>query len=371
LVEEYDAIAAAIRSALRKFAPSHLTRVVPVLSEAVAVAIEIKPDLVIIDLDPPQLRTIESLQRMSSECGDARVLAIASNLPKALAAEGSGPDAIHFIDKPFELAHFGAAVQTLMGPWMKATSGDSRGRLRDLNLRDLITVECVSGASAVLEVQSAQQRSGEIHFHHGKICHAVMGNLGGVDALEEILRWRGVRIRESGRPRIAPRTIERPWQEVFVEALGKIKPTIEEQTALAGRKTVTEKEGKTIVVIDDAGMLLLFVDEVLANSDPTFRIVTAITGSEGLLRVREINPDLVLLDYSLPDLRGDELCARLLRDEATANIPVVMMSGHVPEMMAAADRYSNVVATIIKPFNASALISLVQRMLACGPLSPG
>lgn len=46
------------------------------------------------------------------------------------------------------------------------------------------------------------------------------------------------------------------------------------------------------------------------------------------------------------------------------------MSGHVPEMMATAERQSNVVATIIKPFNASALISLVRRMLTCGPLAP-
>ena len=81
-------------------------------------------------------------------------------------------------------------------------------------------------------------------------------------------------------------------------------------------------------------------------------------------------PDLVLLDYSLPDLRGDQICERLLQNEATARIPVVMMSGHVPEMMATAERCPNVVATIAKPFMSEALIQLVQETLALGAL-PG
>ncbi len=77
-------------------------------------------------------------------------------------------------------------------------------------------------------------------------------------------------------------------------------------------------------------------------------------------------PDLVLLDYSLPDLRGDQICERLLQNKATARIPVVMMSGHVPEMMATAERCPNVVATIAKPFMSEALVQLVHETLAKG-----
>jgi CheY-like chemotaxis protein len=77
---------------------------------------------------------------------------------------------------------------------------------------------------------------------------------------------------------------------------------------------------------------------------------------------------LVLLDYSLPDLRGDQICECLLQNEATARIPVVMMSGHVPEMMATAERYPNVVATIAKPFMSEALVQLVHETLAKGRL---
>ena len=53
LIEEYDALAAAITSALKKFAPKHRTRVVESLGEAEAAAAEIRPQLFIIDFDPP------------------------------------------------------------------------------------------------------------------------------------------------------------------------------------------------------------------------------------------------------------------------------------------------------------------------------
>ncbi|MDP9004955.1 MAG: response regulator, partial [Verrucomicrobiota bacterium] len=148
LIEEYDALASAITSALKKFAPKHRTRVVESIGDAEAAAKEIRPQLFVIDFDPPQANAIEFLQRMSTAHPEARVLAIASGLAPELASERYGKNAIHFIEKPFELADFGAAVQALLGPWTETRSGDSRGTLRDLNLRDFIPLEGVSGANA-------------------------------------------------------------------------------------------------------------------------------------------------------------------------------------------------------------------------------
>jgi CheY-like chemotaxis protein len=130
----------------------------------------------------------------------------------------------------------------------------------------------------------------------------------------------------------------------------------------------TVKIGKKIVVIDDTEMLLIFVEDTLATADPNLQIVTAFTGSEGLRRTEVILPDLVLLDYSLPDLRGDQVCERLLQNELTARVPVVMMSGHVAEMEATARKYRNVVATIEKPFRSEALVTVVRETLTKGPL---
>ncbi|MEY2490098.1 MAG: hypothetical protein QOC70_2040 [Verrucomicrobiota bacterium] len=377
LIEEYDALAAAITSALKKFAPQHRTRVVESLSEAEAAAAETQPQLLIIDFDPPHAKAVEFLNRIRPAHPGARVLAIASGTSPQFVSERYGPNAIQFVEKPFELADFGAAVQALLGPWTEARSGDSRGTLRDLNLRDLVPLECVSGATAVLQVEAAGERTGEIHFFDGHICHASGAGLSGVDALDEIMRWKDARGTEIERPVDGPRTIQGPWLHVFLEALRKAKSSVEEPTipspsapSLEEPKPVKikPKSGKRIVVIDDTEMLLIFVEDSLLLADPSLEIVTAFTGGEGARRAEVMIPDLVLLDYSLPDLRGDQICERLLQNEATARIPVVMMSGHVPEMMATAERCPNVVATIAKPFMSEALVKLVNEMLAKGPL---
>jgi DNA-binding response OmpR family regulator len=378
LIEEYDALAAAITSALKKFAPRHQTRVVESLSDAETAAAEAPPQLFVIDFDPPHPNAIEFLNRIGPSHPDARVLVIASGTSAEFASERYGPNAIQFIEKPFELADFGAAVQALLGPWTEARSGDSRGTLRDLNLRDLVPLECVSGVTAVLKVEAPGGRAGEIHFFDGHICHASASGVSGIDALFEILRWKNARGAETESAVDGPRTIHGPWLHVFLEALRQAKPSATEEPkipsplvpSLAQPKPVKipPKSGKKIVVIDDTEMLLIFVEDILSIADPSLQIVTTFTASEGVRRAEVMIPDLVLLDYSMPDLRGDQICERLLQNEATARIPVVMMSGHVPEMLATAERCSNVVATIAKPFMSEELVQLVKEMLTKGPL---
>src|SRR5256885_17183705 len=110
-------------------------------------------------------------------------------------------------------------------------------------------------------------------------------------------------------------------------------------------------------------MLLIFVEDILSTALPELQITTALSATEGLHEIEQRIPDLVLLDYSLPDFNGDELCERLLKNERTAHVPVLLMSGHVPEMNATAARLPNVVAKIEKPFLSEALVDLVQRTL--------
>jgi hypothetical protein len=55
-----------------------------------------------------------------------------------------------------------------------------------------------------------------------------------------------------------------------------------------------------------------------------------------------------------------------LENEKTADVPVLMMSGHVAQMNSTAARFPNVVATIEKPFLSEALVDLVRRTLASG-----
>ncbi len=368
LLEEYDALAAAISSALKKFAPKHKTSVARSLAEAEKLAAETRPELFVIDADPPWAGITEFLWDMRTAHPAARVLVIGAGIPEEIASERGSFGALQFINKPFELAALGAAVQAVLGPWRE--SDVPRGSLSVLNPIDILLLHCAAGTTAIVDIEAGAKRSGKIHIAEGQISHAEAGRLAGRDALIEILTWTEARVSEPN-PSVSPRrTIHRDWVTIFIEALRENK--IAEPAAIAATEKAPParsrvKTGKKIVVVDDTEMLLIFVADVLATADPELQITTALSGTEGLSQIEQINPDLVLLDYSLPDLNGDEVCRRLLENEKTAHVPVLMMSGHVAAMTAVAGELGNIVATIEKPFLSDALVQLVQQTLAGEP----
>lgn len=365
LLEEYQPIAVALRVALQRAAPEmDDLRVFPSLSETEAAISQRGADLVIIDVDPPHRGTVDFFNKVKETLPATKALIIApQNVPEVGAATG-GMRAFHFIKKPFELWKFAAVVKRLL-----PASGFDTGTLRNLTLLDLILLQAGSGSTTVLLVEAPDGRRGEIHFAEGRICHAVLLGETGIDALHEMLRWSAVRYGEMDRPLDAPRTIKGDWKRVLLperraahisEALGQ-----DAQTATAPEpKPAAGQPRKKLVIIDDTEMLLIFLKEILATSNPPLEILTAKSGLEGADLIARVKPDLVLLDYSLPDINGSEVCRRLLDDESVANVPIIMMSGHEAEMGAAFENCENVIATIAKPFLSESLLELVERTVS-------
>lgn len=369
LIEEYDALAAAFGSALKKFAPGHRLHRAKSLAEAEKLAKTSNPELFVIDFDPAYPGLTEFLQKMRGAHPDARVLVVAAGVSPEIAADRRRHGALQFMEKPFELSEFGAAVQALLGPWKESENG--RGTLSELNLGDIVLLQCVGGRTVAIEAKkSGNGLSGQVHVKDGQLRHVEAGKRTGADALEEMLAWPEAKMRETDQPLARKRTIEGPWLPTFLKASHQVQAEKQAHVVPSKKAAPAEpppKTGKKIVVIDDTEMLLIFVEDVLSTDDPELRITTALNGTTGIKEVERISPDLVLLDYSLPDFNGDEVCRRLLQNKHTANIPVLMMSGHVAEMSQTAAVFDNVVATIEKPFLSDALIALVKKTLAEGP----
>lgn len=365
LLEEYDALAAAIGSALKKFAPHHAVSVARSLADAEKLASETNPELFVLDVDPPWTGLTDFLERMRTALPNARALVIGTPIPAEIAAERGLFGALQFIEKPFELAKFGASVQALLGPWRESESTGPRGTLRSFGAADVVLIHCAATATVIVDVSANAKDFGEIHFVRGELVHAETRKLTGADALREILSWTDARMREAKESPSAKRTIPRGWSDVLVEVLRATKPTEPVRISPADEPPAKRsvKSGKKIVIVDDTEMLLIFAEDILTTGDPELQITTAASGGDGVKKIEAILPDLVLLDYSLPDFNGDEVCARLLQNERTANIPILMMSGHVLEMNSTAARFENVVATIEKPFLSDALVDLVRKTL--------
>jgi len=339
-------------------------------AEAETAAAAMCPELFVLDLDPPPSGEIEFLNKLKAQYPGARVLVIAAGTSRELRAERGTAGAIQFIEKPFDLAEFGAAVQALLGPWAVPPTSRLRGTLRNLHVVDIVELKCLAGSTAVVRIEAAGDRSGEIHFQKGQICHAVADAIVGRAALEEIVRWPDARLSEAELPTESPRTIDGDWQLVLLQVVRKLDQNSRRNPlgAAPPSRPAAAKTGKKILVIDDTEMLLIFVADVLATADQNFQILKAPSGAKGLRLAMSERPDLLLLDYSLTDMTGDKVCRALLENPLTARIPVLMMSGHLTELAKTAEDYENVVAALPKPFLSGGLINAVEKVLAAGPL---
>ena len=124
-----------------------------------------------------------------------------------------------------------------------------------------------------------------------------------------------------------------------------------------------------VLVIDDSLMMLKFVGEILTGAN--YEVATAGTAQEGLQATRQQKPDLILLDYLLPDLRGDELSKQLSSDASMADVPVVFMSGFGGDLENAQDRSENVLGILNKPFTTDSLLRTVEENLLKVPGQEG
>ena len=64
-------------------------------------------------------------------------------------------------------------------------------------------------------------------------------------------------------------------------------------------------------------------------------------------------PALILLDYFLPDMKGDEVCRKLVADPTTSNIAVAYMSGFGTDLQPNQSEIPNVIGALSKPFTST------------------
>jgi len=81
---------------------------------------------------------------------------------------------------------------------------------------------------------------------------------------------------------------------------------------------------KTILIIEDDKFLRELIIQKLLKED--FEVSEAIDGEEGIKKIKEEKPDLILLDLILPGIDGFEVLSRMKEDPVLASIPVIILS---------------------------------------------
>jgi DNA-binding response OmpR family regulator len=118
---------------------------------------------------------------------------------------------------------------------------------------------------------------------------------------------------------------------------------------------------KVLVVDDDAEIVELIV-EVLER-DGRFELKTASSGYEAGMATERFRPDLILLDYMLPDVNGNVVCQTIRRNPEFENIKIVIVSGVVKEDEIAQLLKSGAEDFIRKPFNITELTDKITAVL--------
>lgn len=127
---------------------------------------------------------------------------------------------------------------------------------------------------------------------------------------------------------------------------------------MLGRVTVAESPLRVLVVDDEPALAALVADEL---SDEGYEVGLAPDAATAwLVLMAEPGPDLVVLDWSLPDLDGPDLCQRM-RDNGL-KIPVLMLTGHddVGDRVRALD--AGVDDYLVKPFAIEELLARLRAL---------
>lgn len=81
---------------------------------------------------------------------------------------------------------------------------------------------------------------------------------------------------------------------------------------------------KTILVIEDDKFLRELIIQKLVKED--FKVSEAVDGEEGIKKIKEGKPDLILLDLILPGVDGFEVLSQMKKESTLASIPVIILS---------------------------------------------
>lgn len=118
---------------------------------------------------------------------------------------------------------------------------------------------------------------------------------------------------------------------------------------------------KKILIVDDEKEIVESLKNLLVPRG--FDTVSAFDGKEAIEKVREENPDLIILDVVMPKMDGFKVCSILSEDAKYKDIPVVMLTAKEEVADIQQGMGLGAVSYITKPFKSEALLGIVKGAL--------
>jgi len=145
----------------------------------------------------------------------------------------------------------------------------------------------------------------------------------------------------------------------WIKSLDKdLVPQLQSARAL---QTLAARIKRKVLLVEDDTYQHKLISNMLEGLGTELRCVT--TGTEALATLRKGHPDLILMDFNLPDIDGIETTRRLKAVASSADIPVIMITGQSGKELVVESLKAGASDFLVKPFDKSTLQAKMQKLL--------
>jgi len=116
-----------------------------------------------------------------------------------------------------------------------------------------------------------------------------------------------------------------------------------------------------VIVIDDEPFILMMIEDKLKKAG--IKVITLRESINAMSVVKNEKPDLIILDWMMPELSGIDLCKMLKSDPETSSIPIFMLTAKGQEADEQMGLKCGIARYITKPFSPKALLEIIQETI--------
>jgi len=152
--------------------------------------------------------------------------------------------------------------------------------------------------------------------------------------------------------RALKRRIEARWKNAGLPTYAALREVL--------RRSAPPRRGPpkgTILVVDDEADIADTVEAVLVAEG--YRVKKACDGADALEVLKTLRPDLILMDYDMPRMKGTEVCARIRKWRKDRDIPILLATAAMVDLSALADADG----FLVKPYQRDVLVSFLSHLV--------
>ncbi|WP_051559851.1 response regulator [Marinobacterium jannaschii] len=124
-------------------------------------------------------------------------------------------------------------------------------------------------------------------------------------------------------------------------------------------KSLTRQISPVVMFVDDDEFQHKLLKQVLKDSG--LKIICFDSGSKALAALRNNKPDIILMDFNMPDINGIELTRRLKSADTCRDIPIVLVTGHSERAVVVGSLQAGAVDFVVKPFVRETLMAKINK----------